>query len=95
LCSLTLLTLTIRVQREIERHGSSGHFELRSSSGLAEAQRKAAEAAAAAREEYRNQLRANKKRIQDSLQNRQSLMERHDKVRLACNQLARLAYCVF
>jgi hypothetical protein len=42
--------------------------------------KRAAEAAAAAREAYREQLRANKKRIADSLQDRKSLMERHDAV---------------
>jgi hypothetical protein len=43
--------------------------------------KRAAEAAAAAREAYREQLRANKKRIAESLQDRKSLMERHDAVR--------------
>ena len=74
------------MQREHERHGGQGsHYELRGSRGLEAAQKKAAEAAAAAREQYRQQLRANKKRIEDSLQNRKSLMERHDSVANCCN----------
>lgn len=72
------------MQREAERRGGGGsgpgQYELRKSAGLAAAERKAAEAATAAREQYREQLRANKKRIADSLAHRKSLIERHDAV---------------
>lgn len=70
-----LLMVTLCVQRDHELRGSrGGHMELRST----QAQK---QAAAEAREQYREAQRANKKRIEDSLQNRKSLIERHDTVR--------------
>ena len=77
---------TINYQREHERRSShGGYIELN------ETQKNDAKeaAAAAAREQYRQQLRANKKKIQDSLQGRKSLMERHDGVRALFDVIAR------
>lgn len=45
---------------------------------LSGTEQQASERAARAREEYREQLRANKRKIADSLKNRPSLLQRHD-----------------
>lgn len=39
--------------------------------------------AAAARREYKEQLRANQRKLEESLKSRPSLLERHDKVSVA------------
>eukprot|EP00598_Pedospumella_elongata_P001269 CAMPEP_0184969002 /NCGR_PEP_ID=MMETSP1098-20130426/1892_1 /TAXON_ID=89044 /ORGANISM="Spumella elongata, Strain CCAP 955/1" /LENGTH=852 /DNA_ID=CAMNT_0027490715 /DNA_START=65 /DNA_END=2623 /DNA_ORIENTATION=+ len=64
---------TIINEREHERRGGHGGYM-----ELSAAQPLAAQKAAEARAQYKQQLKTNQDRIQNSLSNRKSLMERHD-----------------
>jgi hypothetical protein len=66
-----MLSMAIK-DRDEQLRQTNDHYELRSTDKLAH------EAAIRAREEYRAKLRENKQRIQDSLKNRKSLLQRHD-----------------
>lgn len=68
---LTLCTF----QREMERLGGhAGYAEINHTDAVIAAK------AAAARREYKEQLRANQRKLEESLKSRPSLLERHDKV---------------
>lgn len=66
-----LLSMAIK-DRDEQLRQTNDHYELRATDQMAH------EAAVRAREEYRAKLRENKRRIQESLKNRKSLLQRHD-----------------
>eukprot|EP01033_Poteriospumella_lacustris_P000035 gene35-22_t len=66
-----LLSMAMK-DRDEQLRQTNDHYELRATDQMAH------EAAVRAREEYRAKLRENKRRIQESLKNRKSLLQRHD-----------------